>query len=292
MLSREALREHTKYNDRYFPINLFRIKSNSVQPLFIHWHDSIEIVHWTKGQALFSIGGTEFPAEPGDLFCVSSGQIHSAARQYEGPTAYNAMVFNPVLLMGQTPDPSYMKHLAPFLDGSRRLPPKLSIDDPQWDQARFLMNRILAEFEKSQAGYELSVKAYLTLLLVEIARSGIVQGAVGGKNTQEGYLENFKTLLLHIEKNYAEKLTVEHAARMVGLSPFHFCKTFKRLTGRTFVEFINLHRVNKAEALLTDSPLSITEIAEATGFCNINYLDRVFKKYKLKSPSELRRPGR
>jgi YesN/AraC family two-component response regulator len=56
-----------------------------------------------------------------------------------------------------------------------------------------------------------------------------------------------------------EKLTVEQAAKLVSLNPYHFCKTFKKLTGRTFIEYVNVYRVKEAERLLLETDLNVTE---------------------------------
>ncbi len=60
------------------------------------------------------------------------------------------------------------------------------------------------------------------------------------------------------------------------------------MTGLTFVKFLNLYRINAAEELLSKTSLSITEISEKTGFCNINYFCRIFKQFKGYAPSKYR----
>ncbi|WP_368668021.1 AraC family transcriptional regulator, partial [Deinococcus sp. GbtcB9] len=62
--------------------------------------------------------------------------------------------------------------------------------------------------------------------------------------------KGFDLLFDFIRKEHARPISLREAAQLVNMSVHHFCKTFKRITGRTFVEFVNLYRVNEAEQLL------------------------------------------
>jgi len=85
---------------------------------------------------------------------------------------------------------------------------------------------------------------------------------------------------------------VEEAAAIVSLSPYHLCKSFKKATGRTLVEFLQLIRMNRAEKLLKQTNLPVTEIAHRVGYGSINSFDKVFKKIKHYSPSSARKQTR
>mgnify|MGYP001943253646 FL=1 len=72
------------------------------------------------------------------------------------------------------------------------------------------------------------------------------------------------------------------------MSRSHFCRLFKEVTGQTLIEYVNDIRLSKAKAMLQDPNLSITEIALSTGFSDINYFSRLFKKTYQISPSGMR----
>lgn len=86
-------------------------------------------------------------------------------------------------------------------------------------------------------------------------------------------MERLKAIIQYIERNYAEKITVAEAARLASLSPYHFCRVFKKATGRSFVEYVNLYRIR---------------IAEKAGFCTVNYFAELFKRYRGCTPSQYR----
>ena len=92
-----------------------------------------------------------------------------------------------------------------------------------------------------------------------------------------------------VQKNAAEHLTIHKAAALIHLSPGAFCKFFKRITGKTFSDYVNDIRIaNVCNALLaTDKPVSV--IAYANGFETLTYFNRVFLKKKGLRPAEYRR---
>ena len=63
------------------------------------------------------------------------------------------------------------------------------------------------------------------------------------------------------------------------------CKTFKKATGQTLVDYINFVRLQKARALLTAGDSNIAQVAFSCGFSSVQYFNRVFKNYYACTPS-------
>lgn len=90
-------------------------------------------------------------------------------------------------------------------------------------------------------------------------------------------------------------MTLDEVAQHAGVSPFHFCKIFKRATGLTFTEFVNRARVEHAKRLLLKPQSRITEVAYDVGFQSLSQFNRSFRRVTAQSPSEFRigvAPGR
>ena len=91
-----------------------------------------------------------------------------------------------------------------------------------------------------------------------------------------------------IHEHLAEQMSLEDVASAVNVSPFHFCKLFKRATGLTFTDFVNRARVEKAKRLLLKPGARITEIAYDVGFQSLSHFNRSFRRIADESPSEFR----
>jgi AraC-like DNA-binding protein len=81
---------------------------------------------------------------------------------------------------------------------------------------------------------------------------------------------------------------VNAVAEKVGLSTAAFCRYFKKQTRQTFSDFVNGYRVNEAKNLLLQDK-TITETCYATGFEQLPYFNKVFKKITGETPSAFRR---
>lgn len=92
----------------------------------------------------------------------------------------------------------------------------------------------------------------------------------------------------YISRNCTEPLELEAVAKHVGFSKYHFAHTFKKYVNMTFLEFLTTERIKKAEILLADPHISITEIAMRTGYTNLSTFNRTFKIKKGCTPREFR----
>lgn len=92
----------------------------------------------------------------------------------------------------------------------------------------------------------------------------------------------------YIMQHLAEPMSLETVAREVSVSPFHFCKVFKRATGMTFTDFVNRARVEKAKRMLMRPEARITEVAYDVGFQSLSHFNRSFRRIASESPTEFR----
>lgn len=93
----------------------------------------------------------------------------------------------------------------------------------------------------------------------------------------------------HMNRYCDSDLKLEHYAAMCCMSKYHFLRVFKEVTGSTPVEYRNTIRVKKAEEMLENGQLSISEIGEALGYSSPAYFSDAFKKETGVSPQEYRK---
>ena len=96
----------------------------------------------------------------------------------------------------------------------------------------------------------------------------------------------------YIEQNYSEAISLSRLSAHFGLSVSYIARLFRKELGQTPSAYVNVVRVSAASTLLTETDLSVTEIAEKTGFSDVYYFSRVFKKIVGCSPIKMKRRGR
>jgi AraC family transcriptional regulator, transcriptional activator of pobA len=282
-----------RHTDPIFPIHLYRNKhpytGEGQVILGLHWHVHMEIILMTVGEAVFVVNGRSYHAKQGDLLFINSGELHTGYSKVKHQTEFVAIVFHPELLASPGFDPHHGRTIARLLTGEHSLPAFVETDNPMYPHLSEPILAVIREMESREGAYEIHVKLQLSLAFAQISRYYSQPS-----ETKESVhpAERFKPLITYMQAHYAEKLTVDVAARMMNLSSYHFCKCFKKATGHTFGQFLQLLRIAEAERRLLETELTVTEIAAQVGFCDINYFDKVFKKVKHCPPTDIRKRSR
>lgn len=92
-----------------------------------------------------------------------------------------------------------------------------------------------------------------------------------------------------IEGHLTEELTIEQATSLFGLSRSLFTREFRHYTGKSFVDYCNVRRVQKAAMILVTRSESVTEVALESGFSNLSHFHRQFKAHFGLPPAAFRR---
>lgn len=93
----------------------------------------------------------------------------------------------------------------------------------------------------------------------------------------------------HIEENLAQTLGLTQLAQIAGLSPSHFSRSFKTVTGVSPYAYVTRRRVERAKALMCEGSRSIGEIALECGFNNSSRFAAIFRREVGHSPREYMR---
>jgi transcriptional regulator GlxA family with amidase domain len=86
-----------------------------------------------------------------------------------------------------------------------------------------------------------------------------------------------------------EQPTVPTLARMAAMSPSHFSRTFRAVSGMAFRTYVRDLRLKRAHALLLGSDLSLTAVAIESGFYDLPHFDKAFRRRLGGSPHAFRR---
>jgi AraC-like DNA-binding protein len=88
------------------------------------------------------------------------------------------------------------------------------------------------------------------------------------------------------KENLNRAIRLEEAADVAFLTPESFCKYFKNKMGKTYIQYVNELRVNRASKFLIQEDYNLNEICSKVGFTNMSYFNRIFKKIKGSTPKE------
>lgn len=92
----------------------------------------------------------------------------------------------------------------------------------------------------------------------------------------------------YIEANYQNEIDVKVVAKKCNLTTSAFCRYFKKSTHYTFTDFLNQFRVNQSKKLLLQNK-NVTEACYESGYTNVSYFNKVFKKLTGENPSSFKK---
>jgi two-component system, response regulator YesN len=89
-----------------------------------------------------------------------------------------------------------------------------------------------------------------------------------------------------IAGHYAQAITLDEAAKHVGLSPKRLSRLFINELGQGFSDYLIDFRIEKAKKMLAIPGASIKQVSNECGYPDPNYFARLFKKVTGLTPTE------
>lgn len=250
-----------------------------------HWHNDMEIIYIKKGTGCITADLIPFRVSAGDIVIVPPGQLHSIEQLADASMEYENIIFQLSMLMAPQGDVCSEEFFQPMIHG-KLLPDTLyKPESPLYPALSGCLDAIDDICRNFAPGYQLAIKGQLFSFFYELTKS--FHCPLPQKNNKS--LDRLKGLLKYVETNYPEKISIADAARICGFSQSHFMKFFKSSMGVSFIDYLNDYRITMAARLLTSSSDTVVNIASETGFENLSYFNRVFKRKYQCTPTEFRK---
>jgi two-component system, response regulator YesN len=107
-------------------------------------------------------------------------------------------------------------------------------------------------------------------------------------NKNEKYKGIVKVAMQYMNEHYREDIGVDYISAITYVTPNYFSRVFKKETGKSFTEYLNMLRIEKAKLLLKDLKLRVYEVSEEVGYNDYKIFTLNFKKYIGSTPKEYR----
>ena len=248
----------------------------------LHWHDEVEIIYIKKGRGRVTLDFTSLYVEAGDIIIVSPGQLH-AIGPAEYSMEYENIIFEMDFLGAGAADLCAGEFLVPLAAGKLLPPVCVHKEEEDYEELKQCLSQMEDLCESREKGYELGVKAAVLQMLFLLIRKYPCVKEVSSPDR-----ERLKVVLQEIEKNISENLTVREIAEFCGWSDSHFMRWFKKMTGLSFISYVNERRLAVAAEALKKSNDKILSISQEAGFTNLSNFNRQFKSRYGVTPKEYR----
>ena len=289
-IAHELLQEQLPHGNAMFPLMIheFETDCRCEERVNCHWHDEIEILTVTEGEAQIHIDGRSYFVKQGDMVFIRSNHLHSVTGKQGVRFAFFAVVFSQAFLNSYVNDIIQQQYIDRVKD-EKTVFPEIITQQEEWGREIFgQLSAIREAFGRKKAGYELLIRARLyDIWYFLINHAEAPESEQKGRPDYQAAL--IRSVLAYIREHYEERITLSELSGAFHISEGHLCRVFRSITRMSVIEYINYYRVGVSAGLLADREREIGEIAGMAGFSNISYFNKLFRKYMHMTPSEFRR---
>jgi AraC family transcriptional regulator len=164
--------------------------------------------------------------------------------------------------------------------------PRLFFYDRDLWQTALKLKSVIENADTAHRQYAEALGIVLTHELVRINGDGGYRGPVSRSGLA---CWQQKRVAAYIEEHVADDIPLATLAEMARLSPFHFCRSFKRSFGMPPHRYHAHRRIERAKQLLADREVSVTTIALDVGFSETSTFTAAFRRLTGQTPSCYRR---
>lgn len=270
--------------DFRFPLYIYKINCNKSQPtIFCHWHEEFEIIY-TKSNGSIELDGTVLNFNENDILFINKETLHMVNTTSKGPLF--AIVFDYSFLDFKSNDYCQIEIMQKFKEKKLCFPPLLTRDHPLYETIKTYITELINYYYGDVLGKELKIKSNLYNIIFKLySNKQLIVSEGEEQNYSYSQLSYVKLAIAYMETNYSSSVTIEALAKHVNLSKHHFIRIFKQITGVTPINYLLYLRTTNSLDYLSKG-YSVTETALLSGFSNVSYYIKVFKKMYTLSPKK------
>lgn len=249
-----------------------------------HYHHELELIAVVRGEFCICTKDRAFKLSAGDVAIIGSFEPHHSFKD-EGVMEYMVLQFDIFKFLGQDLIP-YMK----YFTEAGRLYSNLNYiftENPEVKRQVYgHIHEIAMEYAQRQKGYEIAIHSLICKIILALLRND--KSSLTDAERDSGMMK-LLPVLDYIEKNINGRVDMKEAAKIMNLDYFYFGKYFKRIIGKTFIEYVNYKKIVNAELILLTRDVSVMETASLVGLPNMANFYKIFYKYNKCSPKEFRK---
>lgn len=250
-----------------YTISVKRFLSEDIVPL--HYADTIEILLCDQLCGQLTIDNQSFSLSGRQLFVIPPYTVHgNHILPCTGSMHVVKVSFQEI---------GHYVNLTHYLESCGCQTGQLAYACPEYDEADRLI-RLLIMHDGSIA----RCLPHLLELFLLLSRHTVPDRSVAAPRFKASSLQE---LISWTQTHYAERITIDQAAKLTGYSKYHFCTRFKSLTGMTYLSYLNSVRISHACLMLRDGQ-AISSVCRECGYDNVSYFTQVFRRIKHMTPKQ------
>ena len=284
IVKREDGSEEVNYDDPSFPSYIYDgwIKPNVTWEKVPHFHEDIEIVTVKTGEMAYCVNGKVIHLYAGDTIFVNANQIHYSMATVSETATYVIFVVNPSILNSSVA--VELKAILPIINNSNL--PYLrfrNINENTKDMYRIVVS--LPDIRRDPFQVTKKLFEIWEIILHQSTTYGILDEDMQA----DMHTKAFKAMMYYIQQQYHNPITLEDISQSGNVSKSLCNRIFHKYVGGSPISYLVDFRLRKVAEYLRTTKLSLSEIAQKTGFNGASYMAEMFKRAFGVSPMAYRK---
>ncbi|WP_066224183.1 AraC family transcriptional regulator [Formosa haliotis] len=269
-------------------LNVFQIELEE-WPHAVHTHNFYELILIVEGHGIHNLNDVSFPYKKGDVFLLTPEDWHEF--KIESKTIFTYLKFTEQILIEKHLDSknSWKRNLESELFKPNVIPENIIKGKKDKQMIWSLLDMLLTEFhDYDRFSREVVLELFGAVLFI-IVRNLSKKGENVSK-VEHIEKQKVSEMLSYIRQhlNDKEAISLQAIANKFLMSPNYVSVYLKKHTGIGLQQMIIETRLKTAERLLNQSTLTISEISNTLGFNDASHMNKMFKKYRNKTPKAYR----
>ncbi len=270
------LKKQDWFHEDGFPIVVAR--RDPQEPFGLHSHEFAEVVIITGGKGLHITGEDSYELSTGDTFVIGGDRPHDYLNMEDLRLINVLFDANelPMTFSDLNSLPGYhaLFTLEPAWRKRHKFNSRLQLSPAELIDALRLVDQL--EIELSARGPGFGVMSTTTLLQLFTFLSRCYSQS---RDPHSKALLRIAEAISHIERYYADPLTIDELVQISGMSRRNFIRTFEAAMDCSPIKYLIQLRIRHACRLLQQTDRSVTDIAMSVGFNDSNYFSRQFRTH-------------
>jgi len=245
-----------------------------------HFHNSYEIYYLLENELLYHIDNQIYNVESGMLVVIPPNTIHTTR-------SLNSKVRKRMLINLPTAYIDFFLKDDPELLTRLHTPPFL-IEKAYRNEITLIFNKLLNEYQQKQPNAIL-IKSLLGELLVTLGKLSKTQPERATLDSIDITTQHLLKIAEYINEHFMEPITLNTLSQVFSFNASYISRCFRNKLNISFSDYLKNVRIKETCKFLLNSSLSLSEIAERTGFNSTSDLCRVFKAVKCISPIQFKK---
>ena len=257
-------------------------------PVVRHAHNYLELAYIKQGWTKHTRNNDTQKLTAGDYMILDYGEIHSYDIISNDLVVINCL-FKPEVIDSAMmhcrsfPEMlnNYMINIGYLSDAQT----KNSIFQDTQNEILTLLMKMKKEYDAKKTGYIQVIRAALIEIIIKTMRQAENHAMAGIANYGKDILE----IICLVSQNSNADISLSEIARHQNVCVSNLSRKFKATTGNHFSEFLQQKRIEQACRLLINTKDKISEVAEKSGYNDVNFFHAVFKRVTGKTPAQYRK---